>query len=81
MSIIVNNANPDSCITIKDFRRILKGEVTQWNEIYPHNKLGDIDVVFDNPLSSTVRWCVDSILGGQQFLVKEIGCEAEAAKN
>jgi len=27
--------------------------------------LGDIDVVFDNPESSTVRWCVDSLLGGK----------------
>ena len=80
LAIIVNNANPDSCITIKDFRRILKGEVTQWNEIYPHNKLGDIDVVFDNPLSSTVRWCVDSILGGQQFSTgKNIGAVKTSA--
>ena len=59
LAIIVNNTNPDSCITIKDFKRILRGEVTKWGEIYPGSKLGNIDVVFDNPLSSTVRWCVD----------------------
>ena len=46
----------------------------------PHNKLGDIDVVFDNPLSSTVRWCVDSILGGQQFSTgKNIGAVKTSA--
>ena len=67
LAIIVNNANPDTCITIRDFARILKGEVSQWKDLYPQSKLGSIDVVFDNPLSSTVRWCVDSILGGQQF--------------
>ena len=65
LAIIVNNENKDTCISVKDFARILKGEVTQWNELYPHSKLGDIDVVFDNPQSSTVRFCVDSILGGQ----------------
>ncbi|MBQ8988908.1 MAG: substrate-binding domain-containing protein [Prevotella sp.] len=79
LAIIVNNANPDSCITIKDFARVLKGEVTQWKELYPQNKLGEIDVVFDNPLSSTVRWCVDSILGGQQFSAKNIGAVKTSA--
>ena len=79
LAIIVNNANPDTCITIKDFARILKGEVSKWNDIYPQNKLGEIDVVFDNPLSSTVRWCVDSILGGQQFSAKNIGAVKTSA--
>ena len=79
LAIIVNNTNPDSCITIKDFVRILKGEVSKWSDIYPQNKLGEIDVVFDNPLSSTVRWCVDSILGGQQFSAKNIGAVQTSA--
>ena len=79
LAIIVNNANPDTCITIKDFARILKGEVSKWNDIYPQNKLGEIDVVFDNPLSSTVRLCVDSILGGQQFSAKNIGAVKTSA--
>jgi len=68
LAIIVNNSNPDTCISIKDFKRILKGEVTKWKEIYPNSKLGQIDVVFDNPQSSTVRYCVDSILGGQPIM-------------
>ena len=79
LAIIVNNANPDTCITIRDFARVLKGEVTQWNKLYPQNKLGEIDVVFDNPLSSTVRWCVDSILGGLQFSAKNIGAVKTSA--
>ena len=79
LAIIVNNANPDTCITVKDFARILKGEVSQWKDLYPQSKLGEIDVVFDNPLSSTVRWCVDSILGGQQFSAKNIGAVKSSA--
>ena len=79
LAIIVNNANPDTCITVTDFARILKGEVSAWNDIYPQSKLGEIDVVFDNPLSSTVRWCVDSILGGQQFSAKNIGAVQTSA--
>ncbi|MBQ9261455.1 MAG: substrate-binding domain-containing protein [Prevotella sp.] len=79
LAIIVNNTNPDTCITVKDFARILKGEVSEWKEIFPQNKLGVIDVVFDNPLSSTVRWCVDSILGGKQFSAKNIGAVKTSA--
>ena len=73
LAIIVNNANPDSCISIKDFKRILSGEATKWSDVYPGSKLGDIDVVFDNPKSSTVRYCVDSILGGQPINSGNIG--------
>ena len=79
LAIIVNNANPDTCITVKDFARILRGEATQWNDIYPKSKLGTIDVVFDNPLSSTVRWCVDSILGGKEFTNPNIGAVKTSA--
>lgn len=67
LALITNQQNPDSCITIKDFKRILRGEVSKWSDIYPGSKMGDIDVVFDNPLSSTVRFCVDSILDGEQI--------------
>ena len=79
LAIIVNNANPDSCITVKDFARILRGEATQWGDIYSKSQLGTIDVVFDNPLSSTVRWCVDSILGGKEFTNPHIGAVQTSA--
>ena len=79
LAIIVNNENPDTCITVKDFKRILKGDITQWSDIYPKSKLGTIDVVFDNPLSSTVRWCVDSLLDGKEFSNPNIGAVKTSA--
>ena len=79
LAIIVNNDNPDTCITVKDFKRILRGEVSNWNDLYPTSKLGVIDVVFDNPLSSTVRWCVDSLLGGKEFKAPNIGAVKTSA--
>ena len=79
LAIIVNNANPDSCITVTDFARILRGEATKWGDIYPQSRLGTIDVVFDHPLSSTVRWCVDSILGGKEFTNPNIGAVKTSA--
>ena len=65
LALIVNNENPDTCISIKDIKRVLTGEVTKWSDVYPNSKLGDFDVVFDNAKSSTVHFCIDSILGGK----------------
>lgn len=65
LALIVNNANPDTCITVSDIKRILGGEATAWKDINPASKLGNLDVVFDNAKSSTVRYCVDSLLNGK----------------
>lgn len=65
LSLIINSNNMDSCITVKDVKRILSGEAKQWSDIVPGSKRGEIKVVFDNPKSSTVRWCVDSLLNGK----------------
>ena len=80
LAVIVNNANPDTCISVKDFRRILSGEATNWKDVYPRSKLGEIDVVFDNPKSSTVTYCVDSILGGKPINSGNIGAVKKSAE-
>jgi phosphate transport system substrate-binding protein len=80
LAIIVNNANPDSCISVRDFKRILRGEANKWSDIYPHSTLGEIDVVFDNPKSSTVTWCVDSLLDGQPIESQNIGAVKKSAE-
>jgi phosphate transport system substrate-binding protein len=80
LAVIVNNSNPDTCITVKDFARILSGEVQSWKDIYPNSRLGEIDVVFDNPKSSTVTWCVDSILGGKPIDSRNIGAVKKSAE-
>ena len=61
VAVITNPANRDSVISAKDMKRILTGEVTQWNHIFPGSKLGKIQVVFDNTNSSIVRYANDSI--------------------
>ena len=80
LAVIVNNANPDTCISVKDFRRILSGEATNWKDVYPKSKLGEIDVVFDNPKSSTVTYCVDSILDGKPINSGNIGAVKKSAE-
>ena len=80
LAIIVNNSNPDTLITVKDFARILRGEAKVWRDVYPGSRLDSIDVVFDNPQSSTVRYCVDSILGGQPINSANIGAVLKSAE-
>ncbi len=65
LALICHNQNPDSCITVNDVRRVLSGEVKDWSELVPGSKRGEIWVCFDNKQSSTVHYCVDSILGGK----------------
>lgn len=61
VAVITHPSNRDSVISIKDMKRILTGEVTQWSQIYPGSRLGKIQVVFDNTNSSIVRYANDSI--------------------
>ncbi len=68
LALIENKENTDSCISVNDIKKILLGEVTRWDEIYPKSKLGDITVVFDNAKSSAVHYAEDSILGGKPIL-------------
>ncbi len=65
LSFIINRDNVDSCISVRDIKRILRGEAKSWSDIVPGSKRGDILVVFDNKQSSTVHYCVDSLLGGK----------------
>jgi len=67
IALICNKANNDTLITVDQIRQILLGKVKNWNEIYPGSKRGEIIFVFDNTNSSTVRYAMDSICGGQQI--------------
>lgn len=72
LALIQNTQNTDSCISVKDIRRILNGEVTRWDQIYPGSKNGEITLVFDNPRLSTVHFAEDSILGGKAITSKNV---------
>lgn len=65
VALIVNNSWPDSLISVYDVERIVSGKITKWEQIKYAKSKGDIDIVFDNTQSSTVRYVEDSILGGK----------------
>ena len=65
LALIVNKANNDTCISVKDFAAIMSGKITQWKQLNPKSDKGEVLIVFDNKKSSTVHFVEDSILGGK----------------
>lgn len=61
ISLIINKANRDSLIGVPTLKKILLGEITEWNQINPESTLGTIRVIFDNNMSGILRYMVDSI--------------------
>lgn len=65
VALITHPSNRDTLISKQDVKRILTGEITHWNQLYPRSNLGEIQVVFDHTRSSIVRYAQDSICGDQ----------------
>jgi len=65
LAIILNPENKDTVLTVQQVRDIFTGKTTAWKEINPNSILGGIQLVFDNPLSGTVRYVQDSIIAGE----------------
>lgn len=62
LAFVLNPANTDTVFTVDQIRQILTGQYQKWTQVNPKSKLGDIHVVFDNPLSGTLRYVRDSII-------------------
>jgi phosphate transport system substrate-binding protein len=54
VALIVNKNNPDTTLQLKALDDILHGKITNWKALGGKN--GDIKIVFDNPLSSTLSY-------------------------
>lgn len=64
VAFVLHPANRDTAFTVAQIRDILTGQATKWSQVNPKSSLGEIRLVFDNPLSGTVRYAKDSIGGG-----------------
>jgi phosphate transport system substrate-binding protein len=65
LALITNRDNTDSCMSVKDVKRILSGEAKTWKEVGTKTRSGEIIVCFDNATSSAVHYVEDSILNGK----------------
>ena len=80
IAFIVNKNNKHDVISVDELRKIVTGEATAWNQIYPGSSLGKINFVFDNQGSSSMRYAIDSTklqreLGWEPSLQFEEGIE------
>ncbi len=66
IALIVNPQNTVEMLSVSEIADILTGKVTRWDELEP-SKFGEIQVVFDNEGSSTVKYMRDSVMDGKPF--------------
>ncbi len=64
LAFILNPANKDTVFTTEQLQNILTGKTAKWSDLNPKSSLGNVQIVFDHPLSGTVRYVKDSILAG-----------------
>jgi phosphate transport system substrate-binding protein len=69
IALITNPANPDSTFTMAQIRDIFSGAIKQWDQLDKNGSKEDINVVFDNANSSTVRY-IKEVAGGKGFSSK-----------
>lgn len=67
VALIVNPENIDSTFSYETLFKIFKGEIKSWEELNKANKLGDIQIVFDNKSSGTARFIKERLLKGADF--------------
>jgi phosphate transport system substrate-binding protein len=75
LALIINRNNPDSLLLSTDVKNIMTGSTTNWNQVSPKNKSGNIKVIFDNVKSGNIKYFqekfkMDSILP-KNFLAAE----------
>lgn len=63
IALIVHPNNPDTLISYPQLQAILQGKLTHWQELenIPGSVQGEIQLVFDNKKSSTLRFLQDSV--------------------
>lgn len=70
LAFILNPANKDTVLTVQQVKDILTGKTASWKEINPNSTMGELLLVFDNPLSGTLSYVRDSVIGGQELSPK-----------
>ena len=67
IALIVNRQNADSIFNVSTLRKVFSGKIIRWDELTSASRAGEIQVVFDHPNSSTVRYVIDSICGQEKL--------------
>jgi len=62
IALIVNRQNQDTLIQLQDLKKILSGEIKTWKMINKSSPPLGMEVVFDHPNSSMIRFLKDSLM-------------------
>jgi len=63
---IVNNTNPDTMLLVDNLKAIFAGQDSLWQQINDKQK-GQINVVFDNGNSGSIRYVQQNLMQGQKI--------------
>lgn len=67
IALITNLTSPDTLISKDEIKGIVSGKITDWSQLkHSNGQKGEIEVVFDNNGSSTLRYMKDSLCAGAQ---------------
>lgn len=61
IALIINKSNKDTTLELRDVREIIRGKISNWNELDKTSTSGKIDIVFDNSKSSTVQYMINLV--------------------
>jgi phosphate transport system substrate-binding protein len=56
LALVINRENKDSLLKYTTIKDIFLGKISDWKEINPKSKLGNIRVIFDNTKSGNIRY-------------------------
>jgi len=75
LAIVLHRSNADSLLTYKNVKDIFTGAITDWKQINPSSRAGQISIVFDNVRSGNIRYFRDKFelpeeLGPNFYAVK-----------
>lgn len=66
VAMIVNKDNPLGVLSMEEIEKIMKGEINKWNQLAVPDT-NNIQLIFDNQNSSTVRYMREKFLGGKRI--------------
>lgn len=61
IALIVNKNNVDTTLDISEVREIVRGKIKNWKQLDTKSNLADINIVYDNQNSSTVKYMIDLV--------------------
>jgi phosphate transport system substrate-binding protein len=67
VALILHRDNPDTILHVDQLKAIMQGKITQWNQLSKTSKLGNLEMILDNPKSGIARFLKDSVVNVEKL--------------